>query len=365
GNVHPFASFDDLCYADFVRAAKATAEHLSRCVERNSRVGSAILEVVHATTDVAKSNVNLGIVLLLAPMALVPANQHLIDGIERVLASTTVLDTEQVYEAIRLARPGGLGTSAAQDVRERPTQTLVDVMRLASHRDRIAEQYATNFQFALTDCRKWLVESWERFHVTSRAVETELSQECRTNVPIAHERLGRLPGHDLLGPFDCSSEQFQLPDSNCLPPPRGESQGGGQNHGRDFNNSAYSSPTLPIRKREYEKNSVMENGQSHPPAWEIAILSLQLQILASGIDTLIARKCGETLAKDVSNRADQILQSGWPDTAASWILWRQFDDYLRSDGHRLNPGTTADLIVATLFAAFRDRQIAPPSKIEL
>ena len=31
-----------------------------------------------------------------------------------------------------------------------------------------------------------------------------------------------------------------------------------------------------------------------------------------------------------------------------------FDAWLRADGHRRNPGTTADLIAATLFAGFRD-----------
>ena len=31
-----------------------------------------------------------------------------------------------------------------------------------------------------------------------------------------------------------------------------------------------------------------------------------------------------------------------------------FDFWLRSDGHRRNPGTTADLIAAALFAGLRD-----------
>ena len=31
-----------------------------------------------------------------------------------------------------------------------------------------------------------------------------------------------------------------------------------------------------------------------------------------------------------------------------------FDRWLRADGHRRNPGTTADLVAATLFAAQRD-----------
>ena len=37
-----------------------------------------------------------------------------------------------------------------------------------------------------------------------------------------------------------------------------------------------------------------------------------------------------------------------------------FDAWLRADGHRRNPGTTADLVTASLFAALRDGMIAVP-----
>jgi len=37
-----------------------------------------------------------------------------------------------------------------------------------------------------------------------------------------------------------------------------------------------------------------------------------------------------------------------------------FDFWLRSDGHRRNPGTTADLIAAALFVLLRDGLIDPP-----
>ena len=38
---------------------------------------------------------------------------------------------------------------------------------------------------------------------------------------------------------------------------------------------------------------------------------------------------------------------------------RELDAYLRSDGHRLNPGTTADLVTACLFVALRENKVAP------
>jgi triphosphoribosyl-dephospho-CoA synthase len=55
-----------------------------------------------------------------------------------------------VYKAIRLARPGGLGKTVAQDVADEPTMTLVEVMRLAADRDSIASEYATGFALTFT-----------------------------------------------------------------------------------------------------------------------------------------------------------------------------------------------------------------------
>ena len=43
----------------------------------------------------------------------------------------------------------------------------------------------------------------------------------------------------------------------------------------------------------------------------------------------------------------------------------KFDAWLRADGHRRNPGTTADLIAATLFAALRDGLINSPTREQI
>ena len=39
-----------------------------------------------------------------------------------------------------------------------------------------------------------------------------------------------------------------------------------------------------------------------------------------------------------------------------------FDFWLRSDGHRLNPGTSADIIAAALFVLLRERRLNWPVK---
>jgi triphosphoribosyl-dephospho-CoA synthase len=74
-----------------------------------------------------------------------------------------------------------------------------------------------------------------------------------------------------------------------------------------------------------------------------AIVSLHMRLLASRPDTLIARKAGVAAAEAVTAAAREVL-----DGTRSLA---DFDASLRSPDHRLNPGTTADLVAATLLAA--------------
>jgi triphosphoribosyl-dephospho-CoA synthase len=77
------------------------------------------------------------------------------------------------------------------------------------------------------------------------------------------------------------------------------------------------------------------------------IRQAQLDLLAQYPDSLIGRKCGAAVATAVSLRADEIrsIQAGNSRSDAE----QAFDAWLRADGNRLNPGTTADLIAAGLF----------------
>jgi triphosphoribosyl-dephospho-CoA synthase len=65
--------------------------------------------------------------------------------VRAVLAALTVEDAAQAYRAIVLASPGGLGTVQRHDVHEPPRVTLLEAMREAAGRDRIAYQYAFGF----------------------------------------------------------------------------------------------------------------------------------------------------------------------------------------------------------------------------
>lgn len=74
-----------------------------------------------------------------------------------------------------------------------------------------------------------------------------------------------------------------------------------------------------------------------------AIVSLHVGLLAEHPDTLIARKAGDPAAQRVSAAARAVRDGA--------LSLTEFDASLRADGNRLNPGTTADLVAATLLAA--------------
>ena len=80
-----------------------------------------------------------------------------------------------------------------------------------------------------------------------------------------------------------------------------------------------------------------------------AIPQTFLTILAQVPDSLIARKNGLAVAKHVSDLAKGVLESGGIFTDRGRRDLQEFDHTLRDQQHRMNPGTTADLLTATLF----------------
>ena len=250
GNVCPEHSFADATIDDFLASADVVAPVLAQSAELG--VGTAILRAVELTVKEVGHNTNLGIVLLLAPLAAVPRQECLSTGIHTVLNDLTVDDAIQTYRAIAVAAPGGLGAADAQDVSQRPDLNLRQCMRLAAERDLIAAQYANGFRDVLEH------GVWSLYH--TRPWE------------------------------DCVDSRL---------------------------------------------------------AW------LALNMMATRGDSLIRRKCGDQTSQDVQRRALAVLQTGWPQSDTGEMLYNEFDAFLRDTHHRRNPGTTADMIAAVLFAALR------------
>jgi triphosphoribosyl-dephospho-CoA synthetase len=311
GNVSPGRHFADTRYEDFLASAAAIGGPLAGVAERP--LGATIRLTIEATARFTRANTNLGIVLLLVPLARAAATaypgdqghpghpgsdpgdgahagsdpgdgahagsdpgdgahpgsdpddasnwgqaklqelplmlQELRTEVRRVLAGTTVDDAREVYAAIRLASPGGLGRVQAQDVAAEPTATLVEVMQLAAHRDGIAREYATGF-----------------------------ATTFESGVPaLARAR---------------------------------------------------------------------QDGLS----WDDAVVETFLTLLATAPDTHVMRRGGSDLAVDVSRRAASVVALGGVRSAEGRRAIEDMDATLRDGRNTANPGTTADLTAAAICA---------------
>ena len=251
GNVHRGADFDNLAYPDLIVSAIVIGPVMENAPRR--RLGETILDAVCATREAVATNTNLGTILLLAPLAAVPREQPLAHGIADVLSRLDADDARLVYQAIRLARPGGMGQVAEADLADEAPADLIAAMRLAADRDLVARQYANGFQ--------------EVLHDVVPAIKSGLDRGWETSHAIVHA---------------------------------------------------------------------------------------QLTFMSRYPDSLIARKCGIETAQRAADHAAQVLQAGTPNDEAFWQAVADLDFWLRSDGHRRNPGTTADLIAAGLFVLLRD-----------
>ncbi|TWT81944.1 ATP:dephospho-CoA triphosphoribosyl transferase [Planctomycetes bacterium CA13] len=258
GNVHPGQSFCDLSYTDFIVAAWIAADKL-QCANTDTPFSCLVLQTIQETRLQTRSNVNLGILLLIGPLAQV-VRQHSVGSridwlteVPRLLARQTHQDALNIFESIRISSAGGLGEVDTMDVHNDPGDNrseteldLIEAMDTAAGRDAIARQYSSGF-----------------------------SDFFNRVVPIVHQAI--------------------------------------------------------------EKQSDILMG----------IATAHIELLRSEPDTLIARKCGLEVACEVQRRARQL------DTLSPEAV-DEFDQFLRSDKNRLNPGTTADLIAAALFVLFID-----------
>lgn len=149
GNVSVHSAGHRMEAAQFVASAEAAAPAL---FQHGTPVGARILDAVMRTQQAVGCNTNLGIVLLVAPLAAAleePGSLHSAlhwrAACERVLQRLTVDDACAAYLAIRAANPGGLGDASEQSVHAQPSIDLRAAMVLAAARDSIARQYENGF----------------------------------------------------------------------------------------------------------------------------------------------------------------------------------------------------------------------------
>ena len=82
---------------------------------------------------------------------------------------------------------------------------------------------------------------------------------------------------------------------------------------------------------------------------EDAIRRLQLHWMSTRPDSLIVRKHGEQVGRMIQQRVNEVMQSGPYGSYEFEKAWGVLDEDMRIKGRRINPGTTADLIAASLY----------------
>lgn len=286
GNVHRGADFEDVTFSDFLISAVAVGEVFD---QPDLSVGQYVLQSVRQTEAFVGTNTNLGIVLLLSPLVAAVGlgiergqKQLTSELVAECLRAVTPADGRKIFEAIALAKPGGLGDASKFDVKTKQGEVdLMAAMELAADRDLIAKQYTCG----LADV----------FGVGQRLLSQGRSLFADLNSAIVYAHV----------------------------------------------------------------------------AW-----------MAHQPDSLIVRKLGLPVAQQAMQRAQKILDAisdtdayrgvlqGKPsclDEASVEQFWRwvaDLDFWLRSDGHRRNPGATADLIAATLFVAIYNGELSVPLNCE-
>lgn len=163
GNVRKDHNFHNCTYEDFLVSAVAIGPAFREAA--HAPVGQTVLRSIEATRKLVGTNTNLGVVLLLAPLAKAAGRGHagnLRTAAAKVIGALTVADARLVYQAIRLAGPSGLGRVERCDVsNEGIDVTLREAMILAQDWDGVAREYATGFETTFNVGYPALQKLWE------------------------------------------------------------------------------------------------------------------------------------------------------------------------------------------------------------
>lgn len=206
GNVHRTRDFPDTKYEHFLAGSVVLGGAMGKLAskgyetERGERswddlgLGEGILEAVTDSLSWQNGgNVNLGVVLLFAPLAAATGSalmrhgevtvQGLREKLELVTRSTSPEDAVRVYEAIKASMtPKVLGEveeldvydeSASYEIVERG-MNLIDVFKLCSERDLICREWTSGFKVTFEEGYPYLMDALTSGDVNSAIVDSFL-----------------------------------------------------------------------------------------------------------------------------------------------------------------------------------------------
>lgn len=205
GNVHRTASFSDTKFEHFLASAIAIGEQFRKAAKRGimtSRgrikfeeigIGKMIHDSVKNMMDWQRGgNTSLGIILLLLPLAtaagIVMNNgdfsiKTLRESLKKVTKSTTCMDTIEVFNAIRIAVPGGLGKVQLYDLNDKNVEekiqkerkSLFEIFQISSSYDSIAGEWVGDYSITFDIGYPYLCDCIRKnFDVNKTTVQTFL-----------------------------------------------------------------------------------------------------------------------------------------------------------------------------------------------
>jgi triphosphoribosyl-dephospho-CoA synthase len=175
GNVHRTADFLETRYEHFLASAVAVAPHFKQAAERGigvskTKIGPANVKIGNIIKEAVKSvglwqsggNTLLGSIMLLSPLAVAAGMtiakekffiSKLRENVKLIVESSTSMDAADVYDAIMIANPGGLGKAPKLDVTDPASKkkiledktTLFEVFKIASEYDNVASEWVNNY----------------------------------------------------------------------------------------------------------------------------------------------------------------------------------------------------------------------------
>ncbi|MDR2544438.1 MAG: triphosphoribosyl-dephospho-CoA synthase [Methanobrevibacter sp.] len=163
GNVHRTHDFQDMVFEDFLISGivigDAVREATSEVLKINPQIksdeaflGKYILKAVKETDEWIANNTNLGIIMLLIPIACSGAISNnlteLQSNVGMLMENTNSLDAVSLYKAIGIAKAGGMGSQDEFDVTSiqaqkeliSKNQTMYDVLKISASWDSLADE---------------------------------------------------------------------------------------------------------------------------------------------------------------------------------------------------------------------------------
>ena len=163
GNVHKYSEGHGMNLKDFLKSSLI----ISKCLTKNNLdLGKKILISVNEIQNKIKKNTNLGIILMLSPIATIVqeegviSKEELLKKIKSLIKKQNIKNSIPIFKAISLTSPGGLGFSKKYDVNEPPNTNLYKAMEFAKKKDLIARQYCNGFE----DIYKIGIPAYKKFY---------------------------------------------------------------------------------------------------------------------------------------------------------------------------------------------------------